>query len=63
MRYGSLSNILVSLRAVLADGSHIEITRQRDPHLFKAFMVSVGRLGIVTDVTLDIVPQKLHERR
>lgn len=60
--YGSLSNAIVRLRVVTANGSLKEITRQSDPHLFKAFLVNVGRLGIITDLTLRIVPQVLVER-
>lgn len=61
--HGSLSNIVESMHAVLANGSYVELDRYTEPHLFKAFLVSVGRLGIITDLTLKIIPQKLHERR
>ncbi|GMH44322.1 hypothetical protein BSKO_12256 [Bryopsis sp. KO-2023] len=62
LRHGSLSQAVVKMNVVLADGSLKTITRQSDPHLFRAFLVSVGRLGIITELTLKILPQVLVER-
>ena len=48
---------------MLANGTHVEIFPESHPLYFKAFQVSVGRLGVVTDVKLKIVPEKLVRRR
>jgi L-gulonolactone oxidase len=54
-----LSNIpsqVVELTLVLADGSMIECSQERDPELFRAARVGLGALGVVAEVTLRCVP-------
>ena len=61
-RHGSLSSQVESLRLMVANGTVLDISAESDPHLFKAAGVSVGRLGILMDLTLRIVPDRLVER-
>lgn len=42
---------------VLANGTLLTATPKSQPHLFRALGVSVGRLGVVTELTLRIKPQ------
>ena len=57
LRWGSLSSQVRGLKVVLANGTMLELNSPADnPHLWKALGVSVGRLGVITEVTLRIVP-------
>ncbi len=57
-QHGSLSSQLSSLRLMLANGTIIEISPESNPHLFKAAGVSIGRSGVLTDITLKIKTQE-----
>ncbi len=60
---GSISTQIVGLRLILADGSVREVNTQTDPILFKAAQVSLGALGIISQVTLQLLPAyRLHEK-
>ncbi|MEM8765982.1 MAG: D-arabinono-1,4-lactone oxidase [Pseudomonadota bacterium] len=48
----SLSGDVTALRLMTVDGSVLEITEASDADLFKAACVSVGALGIFTEITL-----------
>lgn len=61
-QHGSLSSQVLSLRLLLANGTIINLTPENNPHLFKAAAVSVGRLGIITDITFKIIPQRSVKR-
>ena len=61
-QHGSLSSQVTSLRLMLANGTVIDVSPDSNPHLFNAAGVSVGRLGIIMDLTMKIVPDKLVER-
>lgn len=58
LSYGSLSNDaqLMALDVVLANGTFVQMTSNSHPALWKAFQVSVGRLGVITAVTFKIQP-------
>lgn len=59
MQWGSLSSQLVGLKVILANGTLLEFeSPTEDPHLWHALAVSVGRLGVITDVTMRIVPNE-----
>ena len=62
MTYGSLSNQVIGFRVVLANGTTAEIYPDSHPLYFKAFQVSVGRLGVVTDVKMRIIKETLVRR-
>jgi xylitol oxidase len=54
-RNGSLASSVAALELVTADGSLVAV-RRGDPD-FEGMVVSLGLLGIVTRVTLDVVPR------
>lgn len=61
-RFGNLSTQVVSLRMMTADGETHTIDAQR-PDLFSAARLSLGALGIITEVTLQCEPAfRLAER-
>lgn len=51
------------LKMVLANGTLLELSPKTNPHLFMAAGAAVGRLGVVTEVTLKIKPQQAIQRR
>jgi FAD/FMN-containing dehydrogenase len=61
--FGSLSSRVTELRLVLASGDIVTCSPTADPELFRAAQVSLGLLGIVTQITMRVVPAfRLHER-
>ena len=57
LKYGSLSSQLLALELVAANGTLLSLSRDTHPHLFKAAAASLGRLGVVTRLTLRIKKQ------
>lgn len=55
LKYGSLSQQVTAIQLALADGSLRTFT-PADGYLFYAAITSVGRLGIVTQLTLKVTP-------
>lgn len=55
-RYGVMSTFVKSLQLATPDGSLVECSPEQDPDLFDAARVSLGALGVVTEVTLEAVP-------
>jgi L-gulonolactone oxidase len=54
---------VVALTLVLADGSTLECSPERDPETFRAARVGLGCLGVIAEVTLRCVPAfTLHGR-
>ncbi|PSC73887.1 L-gulonolactone oxidase [Micractinium conductrix] len=62
MRFSSLSSQLRGLKLVLANGTMLELTPNSNRHLFMAAGASVGRLGVIVEVTMAITPQKAVRR-
>ncbi|AYF77792.1 FAD-binding protein [Nocardia yunnanensis] len=60
-RLQNLSAALHSVELVLADGSRVELNEQSDPDGWRAARVNVGALGVVTAVTLRMVPSFVLE--
>jgi xylitol oxidase len=59
----SLVAAVAELELVLADGEVRKFTRAADPDVFPGLVVSLGTLGVVTNVTLDAVPAfKVRQR-
>ncbi len=54
--FGGLSSFIESLQLAVPDGSLIECSRDCEPDLFDAARVSLGALGVVTEVTMKVVP-------
>ncbi|KAK9839103.1 hypothetical protein WJX74_009638 [Apatococcus lobatus] len=61
-KFNSLSSQLLALDVVLANGTLTTFTKASYPHLWKALQISVGRLGIITQLTLRIIPQQAVQR-
>ena len=60
---GSISTQVAGLRLALASGELVDCSPTEEPELFKAAQVSLGALGIITQVTLRCLPAyRLHER-
>jgi len=53
--FGVLSTQAVGFRIVTADGEVLEVTPE-DGDVFRSVQVSLGALGVVSEVTLDLVP-------
>ena len=64
LSHGSLSSrhVLLAMTAVLANGTVVELSPEKTPGMWRAFAVSAGRLGIIVDVTLRIVPNEVTRR-
>lgn len=60
---GNLSSMLTAVRLVLADGSVVDVSRDSDPEMFSAVRVSMGALGVLSQVTMRVLPAfRLYER-
>ncbi|WP_454195780.1 D-arabinono-1,4-lactone oxidase [Nocardia sp. Marseille-Q1738] len=57
----NLSAAVQSVELMLADGSRVELNEQTDPDGWRAAQVSVGALGVVTAMTLQMVPSFVLE--
>ncbi|MCP9625374.1 FAD-binding protein [Nocardia otitidiscaviarum] len=57
----NLSAALHSVEMVLADGSRVELNERTDPDGWRAARVNIGALGVVTAVTLQMVPSFVLE--
>jgi L-gulono-1,4-lactone dehydrogenase len=55
-RLRNIPSQVVELTLVLADGSRLECSHERDPELLRAARVGLGALGVVAEVTLRCVP-------
>ncbi|MBU3066637.1 FAD-binding protein [Nocardia sp. NEAU-G5] len=55
-RLQNISAALHSVELMLADGRRVELSQDSDPEGWRAARVNVGALGVVTAVTLQLVP-------
>ncbi|WP_405784986.1 MULTISPECIES: FAD-binding protein [unclassified Streptomyces] len=53
---GGLGTSVRALELVTADGDIRAFSREEEPDLFEGAVVSLGALGVVTHLTLDVVP-------
>ncbi len=53
---GSLSTFARAYRLVMADGSVVECDADHEPDLFQAQRVSLGMLGVMSQVRLEVAP-------
>lgn len=61
-RFRNLSSGIVGARIVLADGSVRDLSLPGDAELLRAVRVSVGALGVISELTLQTVPAfRLHK--
>jgi D-arabinono-1,4-lactone oxidase len=56
LRHGLISECISALKVTLADGKTRACSPEERPDLFRAALLSVGALGVVTEVTLKTVP-------
>ena len=56
LRFTGLAGGVRSLRIVLADGSVVDCSPTRAPDLFQAARLGLGALGVITEVTVEVVP-------
>ena len=61
-RLQNLSSMLVGVRLVTANGEIAEYHDAHDPEIMKAFRVSLGALGILTEITVKVLPLFSLER-
>lgn len=60
---GNLSSQVTALRLVLATGEVLTCSETVEPEIFKAAQVSLGMLGLVSQITVKALPAyRLHER-
>jgi FAD/FMN-containing dehydrogenase len=60
---GSMSTQVAGLRIVTASGEIVECSAEREPDIFQAARVSLGALGVLSQITLRLLPAyRLHER-
>ncbi|KAK9838533.1 hypothetical protein WJX81_005953 [Elliptochloris bilobata] len=62
LRFGSLSSQVTRIEIALANGTLASVTAVSHPHLWQALQVSVGRLGVITELDFEIVPQQMLTR-
>jgi FAD/FMN-containing dehydrogenase len=54
---------VVGMKVVLANGTLLPVSPKTNRHIWRAMGVSVGRLGIVTELTLRIKPQQAVQKK
>ena len=53
---GNLSTAVAAMEMVTANGELVHLSREKDGDRFQGTVVHLGGLGVVTNVTLDVVP-------
>lgn len=56
LRHGLLSQSVLSLKITLANGKTETCSPTQNPDLFRAALISLGALGIIVEITLQVVP-------
>ncbi|MEM6725517.1 MAG: D-arabinono-1,4-lactone oxidase [Bacteroidota bacterium] len=54
--FGTISTQVIALRFINGKGEIVDCSRDEQPELFRAAQVSLGSLGVITQVTLQCVP-------
>ncbi|HTK10682.1 MAG TPA: D-arabinono-1,4-lactone oxidase [Ktedonobacteraceae bacterium] len=61
IRFGNIATQVTGLTLITANGEELACSETEHPDIFKAAQVSLGMLGVITSVTLRVVPAKrLH---
>ena len=56
LRLGNLATQIVGLKLVTGTGDFLAVTEENEPDLMRAARVNLGALGIITEVTIQCVP-------
>ncbi|EEP82264.1 conserved hypothetical protein [Uncinocarpus reesii 1704] len=56
LRFGLLSDLVQSLSIVLANGQVVRCSEASNSSLFRAALLSLGAIGIITEITIQAVP-------
>jgi xylitol oxidase len=56
LKNGNLATAASGMEIVIADGTVVNLSRERDGETFNGSVVGLGALGVITKVTLDIQP-------
>ncbi|EER26726.1 D-arabinono-1,4-lactone oxidase, putative [Coccidioides posadasii C735 delta SOWgp] len=56
LRFGLLSDSVQALSIALANGQVVRCSKTNNPSLFRAALLSLGALGIITEITIQAVP-------
>ena len=51
-----VDEMVVSMKLITPAGGTLEVSRREDPELFEMARVGLGALGVVSEVTLQLVP-------
>jgi len=62
-KLGALHSYAVALKLMTPKGEVIECSREKNPQIFDAARVSLGAIGVITEVTLRNAPRRNLERR
>jgi xylitol oxidase len=60
---GGLATEVSGYKIIKANGDLVEISKETDPEVFNGLAVHLGCLGVITEVTLDLVPSYEVEQR
>ncbi|MGF7039249.1 FAD-binding protein [Mucilaginibacter lappiensis] len=63
IKNGNLASAVTALEIVIADGSVIHLSKAADAEKVNAAVVGLGAMGIITKVTLQIVPTYMMRQR
>ncbi|ETN41860.1 uncharacterized protein HMPREF1541_03799 [Cyphellophora europaea CBS 101466] len=56
LRHGLISSSILSLTLLLSNSQLITCSPDKNPELFRAALVSLGSLGIIVEITMQVVP-------
>lgn len=57
VRFGALASQVIGLEFITGTGQRLTVSEDQDPEVLDALRVSLGAFGIVTTVTLQLVPE------
>ena len=60
--YPAIISHVLSFRILTADGEILNVSREEHPDLFRAAIGGWGLLGIIVDVTLQLVDDRVVEK-
>jgi xylitol oxidase len=63
IKNGNLASAVTALEIVIADGSTVHLSKEKDGEKFNAAVVGLGALGVITKVTLKIEPTYMVSQR